>query len=379
MENNFKVLIVDDIEENLQVVSNLLGESKFAILIARSGKQAIKIALKKNPDLILLDISMPEMDGFETCTILKSNKETKEIPIIFLTAHLHPEDIIKGFKHGAIDYITKPFNKEELIMRVYNHLNLKKSKDIINKQKKKLEKQNNELTEANATKDKFFSIIAHDLKNPMSSILGFSELLNTYFDKYDTVKIKKYIKLIENDTKNIHKLLENLLTWSRSQRGLIQYIPNKLKLTGLVTEITMALKNMANQKGISLEVNIQESLMVYADKNMLSTVIRNLVSNAIKFTSHRGWVKIYIEYGKQQNKTIKIIVEDNGVGIDAESLKKLFKIEQNCSTEGTDHEKGSGLGLILCKEFVEKNKGAIWAESNAGVGSKFIFTLPTGK
>lgn len=379
MKNSYKILIVDDILENLIVVSKELEKPNTAISVAMSGKQAIKIASMEKPDLILLSISMPEMDGFETCKILKRKKETKEISIIFLTDHNKQEDIINGLNLGAVDYITLPYNKEELITRVYNHLNHKKAKDITNKQKKKLEKQNNELAELNETKDKFCSIIAHDLKSPINTILGFSEILYNNSEKLEAEESKKYTGLINHYLKHTVKLLDNLLIWSRSQRGLIKYTPKKLRLKSMVTEITMALEDMANQKGISLENNIQENIIVNADINLLSIIIRNLLTNAIKFTSRGGLIKAYAEYDKQQNKLVNVTVEDNGVGIDKESLKKLFRIEENHSTVGTNREKGTGLGLILCKEFIEKNKGTIRVESIPGIGSKFIFTLPAGK
>ena len=187
MEENYKVLIVDDIEENLQVVGSILGEKNIAILFAKNGKQAIKIAQKKLPDLILLDINMPEMNGYEACKILKKDKQTSEIPIIFLSALNEKSDVVKGFEYGGVDYVTKPFNKAELLSRVNTHLELKYSKDQV-------KKQNKELKELNATKDKFFSIIAHDLKNPFYAISGLLELLFKRFEKYSDEKKKQFIK-----------------------------------------------------------------------------------------------------------------------------------------------------------------------------------------
>ncbi len=243
---------------------------------------------------------------------------------------------------------------------------------------KALTESENKLRESNAEKDKFFSIIAHDLKSPFNSILGFSDLLVNNFEEYDTKTQKEFIGYIDTSAKNTYKLLENLLLWSRSQRGNLNFIYEKENLYLLLTETINILKPAAINKGIQINVDFLQNIYVIADKNSLSTIFRNLINNAIKFTPNKGKILINAEtITNHDNKEfIKITIIDNGVGIAKEKLSKLFTITGETSTKGTNGEVGTGLGLILCKEFVVKNGGEIWVESEVGKGSKFIFTIP---
>lgn len=241
-----------------------------------------------------------------------------------------------------------------------------------------LEDTNKQLNETNATKDKFFSIISHDLKNPFNSLLGFSNRLNMKFDDYDTSKQKKMVNIIDETVKRTYKLFETLLTWSRSQRGKIEYRPQKNNLHLLTNETIELLSQSAESKQITVINNISKTIYVNVDENMIQTVIRNLISNAIKFTPKNGKIDIFTELFKENDQNyIKLVVVDNGVGLNEENKLKLFKLSENITTTGTEKEKGTGLGLIICKEFVEKHGGKIWVESKSGEGSSFIFTIPT--
>ena len=246
----------------------------------------------------------------------------------------------------------------------------------INERKKledEIKRQNNQLIELIATKDKFFSIIAHDLKSPFNSILGFLELLIKNIEKYDIQKIKRFVETIYNSSVNTYKLLENLLEWSRSQTGGINFKPEFFILEDLIIETLQLAQNPAKTKNIVLDYDISDSLLVFADRNMIHTVLRNLISNAIKFTNKNGFVTIKAFHQKSH---IKVVVIDSGVGISDKAKNKLFKINEKITTLGTEEEKGTGLGLILCKEFVEKNGGEIWVESEINKGSNFIFSIP---
>jgi len=360
------ILITDDMPENLEVLGSNLRNAGFRVSVSTNASQAIKIATSKKPDLILMDINMPEMDGFSACKILKEQESTKDIPLIFLTARNDTEDIVRGFESGGVDYITKPFNSNELLSRVFTHIELKHSRDTIIQ-------QNRVLKELNLTKDKFFSIIAHDLKNPISSVRMACETLLRFADKMDKEKFIDIVKLMDDSAKSLYNLLENLLIWARAQTGRIKYEPCELNLKSLVNEAVMIQLMNARSKNIMLANNISDDLMVFADRNSTDTVIRNLVSNAIKFTPKGGTVKIDAE---PEDKYARVIIKDNGIGISEDDLKKIFKIDQHHSTTGTDQEKGTGLGLILCKEFVEKNGGMIWIKSQINNGSEVIFTLP---
>lgn len=361
-----KVLIVDDVVDNIRVIGRLLKNKGIQVAPATSGEQALGIAVAKKPDLILLDVQMPEMDGFEVCRRLKANPITQDIPVIFLTARSESEDIMTGFMLGAIDYITKPFNSDEVMIRIKNHLELKKSRDII-------QLQNCNLNELNATKDKFFSIIAHDLKNPISNFRDMTKVLVESQDSFTKSEVSEYLSMLNNSADSLFGLLENLLEWSRSQRGIIKYEPVHLDFTYLANNVVSLTLPLAQAKKIELCSTVPENFIIDADVNMINTVLRNLVSNAIKFTDENGRIEISATDHEHYSE---FTVSDSGVGISPDNLKKLFHISENFSTLGTSNEKGTGIGLILCKEFIDKHGGRIWAESEYGVGTKFSFTIP---
>ncbi len=234
-------------------------------------------------------------------------------------------------------------------------------------------KQNEELIELNATKDKFFSIIAHDLRNPFNGLQALSMLLLRNYLEYDAKQVMEILELIQQSAERGVSLLENLLEWSRVQTGRIEYTPEVFSLSELVDESISLLLNQSDKKQIKLETTVSKDIQVFADRNMTFTVLRNLISNAIKFTFKEGNVTIGAE--PQQN-FIRVSVADNGTGILPDFQERLFKLGKNFSTKGTANESGTGLGLILCKDFVDKQGGDIWVESVYEKGSTFIFTIP---
>ncbi len=247
------------------------------------------------------------------------------------------------------------------------------NQQLIQQQADELTKNNKELLILNATKDKFFSIIAHDLRNPFNTIIGFSEILLVGFKKFTPEKTEKYLGFIYNLSINVNDLLNNLLSWSQSQTGTISFSPVKLNFAQIVDDTIKLLEGSAQKKNITLQKTLDKETNCLADANMMNTVIRNLISNAIKFTPEKGVITIKAEVS---NKELLVTVSDTGVGISKENQKKLFRIDTNISTKGTTNETGTGLGLILCKEFIEKQSGKIWIESEVGKGSEFKFTLP---
>lgn len=236
-----------------------------------------------------------------------------------------------------------------------------------------IEAQKDELEQLNASKNKFFSIIAHDLKNPLHTVLGYSFLLHLEYDRFHDEERKKYAKDIYNSTNNIFRLLQNLLDWSRSQTGRLAYEPVIFELSILIEKISGLLKPAADEKHIVIRSEIPGNLHVYAMPMMIETVLRNIISNAIKFTPDGG--SIYIKY-RCYERVVSISVTDSGIGLNENELEQLFAIDSKIRKKGTRNEDGSGLGLILCKEFIELNKGKIWAESKVGKGSTFSFTVP---
>ena len=245
----------------------------------------------------------------------------------------------------------------------------------------KLEELNNNLNELNATKDKFFSIIAHDLRNPLGNFKQITEMLYYEFKDFDETELLDFLKLLNNSASTLFSLLENLLEWSNSQRGKIHYNPTDTNLYMLIENLFHLLKPMADNKKIELVNKVRKTIFVQADVNLLNTIFRNLISNAIKFTPNGGHIEIGIETKTNDNlengdNFLNIYVKDSGVGMPQASINKLFKIEESKSTLGTNNEKGTGLGLILCREFIEMHNGKIRVESEVGVGSTFWISLP---
>jgi len=361
----YLILLVDDIPKNLQLLGSFLSEELNAELsFATSGKEALDVVNHAMPDLILLDIMMPGMDGYEVCRILQSDDSTSLIPVIFLTAKVETEDIVKGFQTGAVDYITKPFNKHELIARVKTHLKIKQLQD--------------DLRAAIQTKDKFFSIIAHDLKGPIGSFLQFTQMLATPARMSDEGK-ERLIASMQETSKTTYNLLENLLYWSRAQTGRLQLEPQEISVHKLVQENFELLRSQSETKKIKLINKCGKKTKVIADENTLRTVLRNLLSNAIKYTASKGKVTVSdtTTEGKNGESRVTLSVTDTGIGIPEKKINTLFRIDESYSTPGTADEQGTGLGLIVCKEFVEKNRGILSAESREGEGTTFRVTLPT--
>jgi len=234
--------------------------------------------------------------------------------------------------------------------------------------------QNRELQELNGAKDKFFSIIGHDLGNQFNIIVGFSELLISNFRKLEAGKIEYHLTNIYNSSRLAHELLENLLTWAKIQTNTIKYNPVAFNVHEKILDSLEFLEGASGRKSIRIKVVAKEEIRVYADVNMFSTVVRNLVANAIKFTHERGHITISLE---KREGFCEIAIRDNGVGIPEDNIRKIFRIDSNHTTLGTNGEKGTGLGLILCREFIGKHNGKIWVESVVGKGSTFVFTLPT--
>lgn len=293
---------------------------------------------------------------------------------------LHPDIPYFDSEHVIVGSITGLFTLLFFLLLYLYLIHLKKTnfdqKKLINElqvKKEKLKASESKLKELNDTKDKLFSIIAHDLKSPFNSILGFSDLLSKNIEKNNTEKNRNFAEQINISAKFTLNLLNNLLTWAKSQTGQIEFKPEKVVISEMIKEILESLSLSAKIKEITLSFFQSEDIEVFADPNMLQTIIRNLLSNAIKFTNEGGEINIYTILNNSQ---LEIRISDNGIGIEDELKNQLFSLGENKSTRGTANEKGSGLGLILCKEFVEKHGGKIFIESELGKGSDFIFTIP---
>ncbi len=570
--SEYIIMLIDDNLADLSLMTYYLEEYGFKVITAQDSEIALQKIETIYPNLILLDIVIPGLDGFEICCQLKQNEATRDIPVIFITALTSPEHKLTGFEAGGVDYITKPVEQREVLVRVMTHLRIQDQAKQVQGQARQLQVQAEQLQEqneflqammadleksnealsrlagqleissqvgqqvtsilevdelltevansiqikfgyyfvgiwllgessetlmlyaragqantaplekgtmlslektdnilvkvcrsgednlindissephyfavkklpdtrselalplrfaknvigvldiqsdqvgifnlddrtvlqilanqtavairnaqlyslvqkANADKDKFFSIVAHDVKGPFMPLLGMSELLAMTADTLLPKEVREMGLTIHQSAKNVYNLLENLLQWSRMQMGRIEYRPIKLDLFQVVEQTIELLMTNALSKGIFLQNRVMEGLFVYADENMLNVVVRNLTSNALKFTPHSGQVIVAAGIKEQRTDTqnqkfIEVAISDTGVGMKEADIAKLFRIEVHHSTVGTNREKGTGLGLIICKEMVEKNGGQIWVESGKGQGTTVKFTVP---
>jgi two-component system sensor histidine kinase/response regulator len=361
------ILIVDDNSVNIKIASFALSKCDCEIVSATSGNEALQLIAEKMPDLVLLDVMMPGMDGFETCRHIKAEKKHENLPVIFITALTETTDLVKGFQAGGVDYVTKPFKKEELISRVQTQLELKRIRDD-------LHEKNQRLSDLNKLKDKMFSVIGHDLRSPLGSVK-----LNLEFLSYSAASVgeefAETISTLTSTTNEVYNLLENLLGWAKSQSGNLAVVPEDISLKEVVESVFLLNKGNFKNKGIEFKQNIDD-VRIHADLNSTKVVLRNLLSNALKFTPENGSIELST---KRINGHVQIELKDSGVGIPEENIPKLFDSSQYITTYGTNRESGSGLGLSLCHDYIKKNSGDIWVEREVGQGTSFFFTLPVTK
>jgi PAS domain S-box-containing protein len=516
IETPYTILIVDDNPTDIGLLATSLEKANFKVRIATDAHMALVGIKQAPPDLILLDVMMPDMNGFEVCQRLKADDATKEIPVIFMTALTDPLDEVRGLSAGAVDYVTKPITMGTLLARIHTHLrlsNLQKEiqqhniqrqqtdkalaaernllrtlidnlpdfiyvKDsesrfllankatlasfgltmpeelagktdfdlhppemaqqffederrilesgqpLINREEtvfdqsrnattwllstkiplrdsqgkitglvginrditkrkqaeaglltahNELQVKNEQLRELNANKDKFFSIISHDLRSPFTALLGYIDVLGKQVEHVSRMALKEYIAKLSVSAERLYALLENLLTWSRLQRGAMEYVPEQFDFKEIVDDMVELFTSNAEQKQIGLSSAVQETLVAYADYAMVNTIMRNLISNALKFTPTGGNITISARYDTHD---VEVAVSDTGNGMSPETMAKLFRVDVHPTTTGTAGETGTGLGLILCQDLVQKNGGKIWVESEVGKGTTFRFTLP---
>jgi len=377
-------IVLDALKE--QIEQGFKGD--FTVEVAESGDEALQIledlqSENAEVQVVIADFIMPGMKGDALLT--KFHEIFPSAKTLLLTGQASIEGVSNAVNNANLyRFISKPWEKDDLILTLKEAIkSYEQEKTIIRQNEeltelntnleKKVEERTKQLNELNATKDKFFSIIAHDLKNPFNTLIGFTELILENLNDYSYEKLEEFIGILRDTSKQSYALLENLLEWSRSQTGRIQINKEDLNINTLVEENINLLLNQAAKKKIKLINEIQYNGNVFADINMLRTVIRNLISNAIKYTKEEGSITCS---SKLLQDKLEISIIDTGIGIKPENLEKLFRIDVNYSTRGTADEGGTGLGLILCKEFIVKNGGEMWVESIYGEGSTFKFTVP---
>ena len=357
--------MVDDTPLNLSILEEFL-EKDYSLSIAQSGTQGLEITEKFNPDLILMDVNMPDMDGFETCRRLKSNSATQNIPVIFVTARSEPDDIIKGFQEGGVDYITKPFNYSEVLARVQIHIQLQQ---LI----KQLERRNAELSELNQDKNKFLGIASHDMRNSLSAIKGYSHILLSEIDSLPEETKTRFLEFIFRSSENMLKLVHGFLDVSVIESGMLKLDLQPVSLKSLADHHIVINEFFSEKKNIKISTQLEDIPECLVDSNKMGQVIDNLVLNAIKFTPPGKEITISLE---NKDGTIFFFVRDEGPGISEEDQINLFKPFQKLTARPTGGELSSGLGLAISKKIIEEHKGVLKFESRVGSGSTFWFEIP---
>jgi signal transduction histidine kinase len=397
-----KVLVVDDNPINLRVMVNYLETAGFSILVAEDGEDALEQLENIRPDIILLDVMMPGIDGFETCRRIKSNPHIADIPVIFMTALNETTDKVKGFQLGAVDYVTKPIQHEEMLARVTNHVTIRTLQKQLSYANNELKVANDELEqrvaerthklqliadenarllaeqettivklqELDRLKSEFLTSMSHELRTPLNSILGFSELL--MLDLTDKVA-RNDAELIHSSGQILLAIINDILDVSKLEAGLMEIVPEPLNVVEIMPEIFASSVVLVRNKAIKIEMDVPDILpVVHADKLRLKQVLLNLIGNAVKFTS-TGMITIKASL---EGDFIRFGVIDMGIGVPKEKQELIFRQFQQVDMSGTRSYGGVGLGLAISKKLVEMHGGEIGVVSEEGVGSEFWFTVP---
>src|SRR5574344_2137603 len=366
--SEFVILVVDDIPSNVILMKAILKREGYNIITSSNGDEAISIIEKNPPDLVLLDVMMPGMNGYEVCSHIRMTIGLDDLPIILLTALNSNEDIVKGFTVGANDFVSKPFNNDVLLMRIKFQLTVVASARIINRQSEELEK-------TIKSRDTLYSVIAHDFHSPLATTRMIMNYVVDEGEKYNIEPdLREMLQNVNTISEEAFNLFDNLLKWTKSQTGKLNSIKQNIDISELVTSSIDVLQTVAANKGITINIVIpDEKYEVSVDIDMMKTVFRNLISNAIKFSKKGDVIVVKVD---DAGEKIKVSVIDSGCGITPENIEKIINGKVDFSTSGTNDESGSGLGLMLTKDFINRNGGELMLESEVGKGSTFYFYIP---
>ena len=356
------ILIVDDTPDNLRVLSAMLTNRGYEVRKALNGQRAIASVQSEPPDLILLDIKMPEMDGYEVCKQLKAKSNTSEVPIIFISALDDALDKVRAFAAGGVDYVTKPFQEAEVLARIEHQLRIQRLQH-------QLIQQNEELLRSNRELEQFAYVVSHDLQQPLQSVTGFVKLLQLKYEIMLDEVAQDYLNRIYETGTRMQRLIQDLLTYAQVDRQGEALQP--LDCNQILEQVLDNLQGAIAAKNATLTYDSLPQIL--GSETQLMQLFQNLISNGIKFVPSDVTPTISIASVRHKNQW-QIGVRDNGIGIEAEHLEKIFEIFQRIHS--TQKYPGTGIGLATCKKIVERHGGRIWVESKLGEGTTFYFTLP---
>ncbi len=372
------ILLVDDNPKNLQVLGTLLAD--YTTAVATNGRDALRFVDRRPPDLILLDVMMPDMDGFTVCRTLQETSETRSIPVIFITARTDAEDVVQGFRLGAVDYVTKPFRKEELLARVQTHLRLKQSERALRKAAQAAQDARDEAVRANQAKSDFLASMSHEIRTPMNGIVGMVELSLQAEIPSD---IADNLKTIRESARHLMAIINDILDLSKIEAGKTELETIDFDLPDLLNGAVHSLSHQAAHKSLNLTCSLAPDLprCVRGDPVRIRQVVLNLLSNALKFTD-TGGVSLTASLANEAptedppaKHQIRIEVTDTGIGIASENVSKIFESFSQAYCSITRKYGGTGLGLSISRHLVTLMGGRIWVESEEGKGAAFTFTM----
>lgn len=374
------ILVVDDTPENLQLLSATLSATGYKVRCVLSGAMALR-GVRSSPDLILLDIMMPDMDGYQVCQQLKASEETREIPIIFLSAKDEVLDKVKAFEVGGADYITKPFQVEEVLVRVQNQLTVRSLQKQLKEQNQALQQAKEAAEAASRAKSKFLAKMSHELRTPLNAILGFTQVIDRDLKRHDPASVpnlRKHLEIISGAGEHLLESIEEILEMSKIEAGQITLSPTSFDLHHLLDCLIEMFARRANSRGLQLGIERAESVPQYikTDESKLRQVLTNLLDNAIKFTES-GWIALRVKTIEKFSSSPSLCfqVEDTGIGIASTEMETLFEPFFQTEIEGRFHE-GTGLGLPISKHFVQLMGGRIAASGIPDRGTIFTVDIP---
>ncbi len=372
------ILIVDDIHHNVQVLSQLVRNEGHNVIAAFDGKDALALARKRRPDLVLLDVLMPELDGYGVCEQFKKDPVLREIPIIFLSALSDVDSKVRGFEVGGLDYITKPFHQEEVIARINLHLTLKNLEQERERYIAELKIRERNLELANREKDEVIRIVSHDIRNPLTGIIGVANILRSE-DGYSKEEVDGMLEIIEQSGYKLLDLVKDILEVESTKAGSLQLNMKEVDLRELLAQVIELHQPTALTKSINLRFTKDEWVPpILIDPQKINQAISNLVANSLKFTGAGGSIELSLRYDDDPGSECPVIIEvrDTGIGIPEERLPTLFDSIKRHRETGTKGEKGSGIGLDIVKRFIELHGGSISVKSTEGKGTAFTLELP---